>query len=122
MTDPPKAGDAQVTFRKIVVPFEQEGPAEEPLFVNMCQASFHDDIVYIDFGIVPLDEVWNRAEKKELSFLLLNRLVMGISTLKNLRVQVDDLLDRLEQRETVQPSFEQTEESKGQSSIAIEKG
>jgi len=60
MTDSPKAGESQVNFRKIVVLFEQEGPAEEPLFVNMFQVAFHEEIVYIDVGVIPLDDVLNR--------------------------------------------------------------
>lgn len=99
MNDSSKTGDAQVNFTKIIVPFEQEGPAEEPLFVNMCQVAFHDDIVYIDVGVVPIDEVLTKG-KPDLSFLLLNRLVMGVPTLKNLQAQISSLLSRLESRET----------------------
>jgi hypothetical protein len=91
---------AQVTYKKTVVPFEQEGPVEEPLFINMFQVAFHDDVVYIDVGIIPLDEVLNRTGTTELTFDVLNRLVMGVPTLKNLRDQITGLLDRLESHET----------------------
>jgi hypothetical protein len=104
MTDSPKAGESQVNFRKIVVPFEQEGPAEEPLFVNMCQVAFHDEIVYIDVGVIPLDDVLNRDNKAELSFLLLSRLVMSVPTLKNLQTQIGSLLERLGSRDAATPS------------------
>jgi len=89
----------QVTYKKTIVPFEQEGPVEEPLFINMCQVAFHDDVVYIDVGIVPLDEVLERTGT-ELTFDVLNRLVMGVPTLRNLREQITGLLDRLESHET----------------------
>jgi len=90
---------AQVTFKKTVVPFEQEGPVEQPLFTNMCQVAFHDGVVYIDVGIVPLDEVLNRAEATELTFDVLSRLVMSVPTLKNLKDQIVSLLDRVERHE-----------------------
>ncbi len=88
----------QVTYKKTIVPFEQEGPVEEPLFINMCQVAFHDDVVYIDVGIIPLDEVLTGTT--ELTFDVLNRLVMGVPTLRNLRDQITGLLDRLERHET----------------------
>jgi hypothetical protein len=91
---------AQVTYKKTIVPFEQEGPVEEPLFINMCQVAFHDEVVYIDVGIIPLDEVLNRTGVTELTFDVLNRLVMGVPTLKNLRDQITDLLKRVESHET----------------------
>ena len=103
MTDSPK-GELQVNLRKIVVPFEQEGPAEEPLFVNMFQVAFHDEIVYIDVGVIPLDDVLNRDNKPELSFLLLSRLVMSVPTLKNLQTQIASLLERLGSRDAATPS------------------
>ncbi len=114
MTESPKTREAQV-FKKVVIPFEQEGPVEEPLFVNMCQVAFHDDVVYIDVGIVPLDEVLNREGDSELSFLLLNRLVMGVPALKNLQAQIASLLDRLEKRETVQPPPTKRKKTKAKS-------
>lgn len=88
-----------VRFKKTVVPFEQEGPVEQPLFTNMCQVAFHDGVVYIDVGIVPLDEVLNRPEATELTFDVLSRLVMSVPTLKNLRDQIVSLLDRVERHE-----------------------
>jgi hypothetical protein len=91
---------AQVKFKKIAVPFEQEGPVEQPLFTNMCQVAFHEGVVYIDVGIVPLDEVLNGAEAAELTFDVLSRLVMSVPTLKNLRDQIVSLLDRVESHET----------------------
>lgn len=90
---------AKVTFKKMVVPFEQEGPVEQPLFTNMCQVAFHDGVVYIDVGIVPLDEVLNRTEATELTFDVLSRLVMSVPTLKNLSDQIVSMLDRLEGHE-----------------------
>lgn len=90
---------AQVTFKKTVVPFEQEGPVEQPLFTNMCQVAFHDGVVYIDVGIVPLDEVLNRTGAAELTFDVLSRLVMSVPTLKNLKDQIVSLLDRVERDE-----------------------
>ncbi len=104
MTESSKAGEEQVKLKKIIVPFEQEGPAEEPLFVNMFQVAFHDEIVYIDAGVIPLDDVLSKGDKSELSFLLLNRLVMGIPTLKNLQTQIASLLERLGNRDTTTPS------------------
>ncbi|MGA2879643.1 MAG: hypothetical protein ABSG13_11895 [Bryobacteraceae bacterium] len=85
-----------ITYKKAIVPFDQEGPVEEPLFINMCEVAFHDDVVYIDVGIIPLDEVLNRTGGTELTFDVLNRLVMGVPTLKNLRDQISVLLDSLE--------------------------
>jgi hypothetical protein len=103
MIDSPKAGDSQVNLKKIIVPFEQEGPAEEPLFVNMFQVAFHEEIVYIDAGVIPLDDVLNRDKKPELSFLLLSRLVMSVPTLKNLQTQIGSLLERLGSRDATTP-------------------
>jgi hypothetical protein len=98
-TQPVPVEFAQVTFKKSVVPFQQEGPVEQPLFTNMCQVAFHDGVVYIDVGLVPLDEVLNRGEATELTFDVLSRLVMSVPTLKNLSGQIGSLLDRLEHHE-----------------------
>jgi hypothetical protein len=98
-TAAPPEERAPIMFKKTVVPFEQEGPVEQPLFTNMCQVAFHDGVVYVDVGIVPLDEVLNRTEATELTFDVLSRLVMSVPTLKNLRDQIVSLLDRVERDE-----------------------
>lgn len=90
----------QVNIKKVVIPFEQEGPVEEPLFVNMGQVAFHDEIVYIDVGVLPIDEVLTKDAQRELRFLLLSRLVMSVPTLKNLQGQIEQLLAGIKNRET----------------------
>jgi hypothetical protein len=109
MNEEKDAGNAAQEFivlKKEIVPFEKEGPEEEPLFINHCQLAFHAGSVYIDVGIIPLDEVavpmmpisaTPPKPPSEVRFLVLNRLVMSGTALGNLKSQIDELFARMEQ-------------------------
>jgi hypothetical protein len=105
MNEERNAGNAApdvVLLKKEIVPFEKETPEEEPLFINHCQLAYHAGIVYIDIGIIPLDEVafpmadTTTNHPKEVRFLVLNRLAMSGFALINLKSQIDDLVARME--------------------------
>ena len=84
-----------VVLKKEIVPFDQDGPLEEPLFTNHCLVAYHGGIVYIDVGVLPLDEVVAGEQPGEVRFLVLNRLVMSVVAAKNLKEQLEELLTRV---------------------------
>ena len=82
---------------KKIVPFEQGSPDEEPLFVNCLQVAHGGGVAYIDVGVIPLDEILQQPQTSA-TFLVLTRLVMGMETLVGLRDQINQVLERQENR------------------------
>ena len=83
-------GPSRMTLRKKIVPFEQGGPDEEPLFINYVQVAHAGGSAYIDVGVIPLDEILSQSS--EATFLVLSRLVMSRETMMGLRDQITQLL------------------------------
>ncbi|HEV2379754.1 MAG TPA: hypothetical protein VG206_08135 [Terriglobia bacterium] len=83
-----------INLDKKIVPFEQEGPEEEPLFANHFQVAYHGDVAYIDVGVIPLDDIMG-PRGSTVRFVVLNRLVMGLSALRSLRDQITSVIANL---------------------------
>jgi hypothetical protein len=81
----------EVRLKKVIVPFEESSPAQEPLFVNYAQVAQAGGSAYIDVGVIPLDELVQ--DSPEVTFLVLTRLVMSLETLTGLRDQISLLLE-----------------------------
>ena len=81
----------KITLHKKVVPFEDSGPEQEPLFINYVQVAHAGGIAYIDVGVIPLDEILSQSG--DATFLVLNRLVMSKETMTGLRDQITQLLE-----------------------------
>jgi hypothetical protein len=79
-----------VPLKKLIVPFDEGDPAQEPLFINYTQVAQAGGSVYIDVGVVPLDDILQRSS--EATFSVLTRLVMSPETLAGLNDQIASLL------------------------------
>jgi hypothetical protein len=86
----------KITLTKRIVPFDESGPAEEPLFINYALVSHAGGCAYIDVGIIPLDDILSKST--EASFLVLNRLVMSKETFTALRDQMSLLLSNADRQ------------------------
>ena len=82
---------------KKIVPFEEGSPDEEPLFVNCLQVAHAGGVAYIDVGVIPLDEILLQPQTSA-TFFVLTRLVMSVETLIGLRDQINQVLERQENR------------------------
>jgi hypothetical protein len=80
----------EVRLKKQIVPFEESSPAQEPLFINYAQVAQAGGSIYIDVGVVPLDEILQSSP--EATFMVLSRLVMSQETLAGLGSQISALL------------------------------
>jgi hypothetical protein len=80
----------EVRLKKQIVAFEEATPEQEPLFINHAQVAQCGGSVYIDVGVIPLDELLQGSP--EARFLVLTRLVMSTETLAGLRDQISAVL------------------------------
>jgi hypothetical protein len=80
----------EVHLKKRIVSFEEATPEQEPLFINYAQVAQAGGSVYIDVGVIPLDEILQSSP--EATFLVLTRLVMSLETLTGLRDQISSIL------------------------------
>lgn len=87
----------EVRLKKQIVPFEESSPAQEPLFINYAQVAQAGGSVYIDVGVVPLDEILQSSS--EATFMVLSRLVMSLETLNGLKDQISAILPKSENGE-----------------------
>jgi hypothetical protein len=86
----PAADTREVRLKKQIVPFEESNPAQEPLFVNYSQVAQAGGSIYIDVGVIPLDEILQCSP--DANFFVLTRLVMSLETLTALKDQIEGLL------------------------------
>jgi hypothetical protein len=82
---------------KRIVPFEEDTPSIEPLFINCAQAALLGDDFYLDVGVVTLESVGTRAGAGNPSeFAVISRLVMGRLTATMVRDQLNFVLAKVE--------------------------
>jgi len=86
------AKEWDVPRKKRIVPFDEGDPAQEPLFINYAQVAEAGGSVYIDVGVVPLDDILQQSP--EATFSVLTRLVMSPETLTALNDQIALLLQK----------------------------
>ena len=69
-------------LRKLMVPWEESGPEHEPLFVNHFQILRDGTDVYIDAGLVPIDDIFTTPPEtgEPPRFFVLQRLAMSANT------------------------------------------
>jgi len=77
--------------KKRIVPFEQDDPQIEPLFINFAHAAFLGDDVYLDIGVITLESIDPTAEGVG-DFAVISRLVMSKRTAIAVRDQIDNVL------------------------------
>ena len=82
---------------KRIVPFEEDTPSIEPLFVNCVQGAFLGDDFYLDVGVVTLESVDVKSDPaKPGEFAVISRLVMSRRTAIMARDQLNFVLAREE--------------------------
>jgi hypothetical protein len=88
-------------LKKRIVPFEEEGPATEPLFINYAHGAFVGGSAYLDVGVIPLEEFDPSGKNPDgiVEFAVLTRLVMSKATLTAIRDQINALLTPREEAE-----------------------
>jgi hypothetical protein len=85
--------------KKRLIPFEQDDPQIEPLFINFAHSAFLGDDIYIDVGVITLESI--EPEKEGIGdFAVIHRLVMSERTARALR---DQLSETLKHRESEAP-------------------
>jgi len=77
--------------KKRLVPFEQDDPQIEPLFINFAHAAFLGDDVYLDIGVITLESI-DPANEGVGDFAVISRLVMSKRTAIAVRDQIDNVL------------------------------
>jgi hypothetical protein len=82
-------------IRKHVVPYEESSPESEPLFINNVQVSHHGQDIYVDVGVIPLDDILPGEHPGDARFLVLERLVMSTWTLVGIQHQITQILIQL---------------------------
>lgn len=92
------AGQAMpLRVTKRIVPFDEDTPSVEPLFINCAQAAFLGDDVYLDIGVITLDSLDPAGTQGSSGeFAVISRLVMSKRTAIALRDQIDFVLKREE--------------------------
>lgn len=100
----PKSFDRVIRLQKTIVPYDEAAsPENEPLYVNHFQVSHHQSDVFVDVGIIPIDDILKATvgpPKEEVTparFLVLSRLVMSVSSLVGLRNQINQILEKVEE-------------------------
>jgi hypothetical protein len=77
------------TVKKRIIPFADETPSQEPLFINYAQVAHAGGSAYIDVGVIDLDELLSSSS--DVTFSVLTRLVMSPETLKGLGQQISTI-------------------------------
>ena len=83
-----------VTLEKTQAAADSNNPEARPLFVNRFQVSRHEADWFVDAGVIPIDEIL--ARQKEVRFIVGQRLVMSLATIKQLRDQITEVLETVE--------------------------
>jgi hypothetical protein len=89
---------AEATLREVkkrIVPFEQDDPQIEPLFINFAHGAFLGEDFYLDIGVITLESI-DPATQGVGDFAVISRLVMSKRTASAIRDQIDNVLKEAE--------------------------
>ena len=87
--------------KKRIVPFEEENPSIEPLFVNFVHGGFLGEDFYLDVGVITLESVDPELNPAKIGdFAVLNRLVMSKRTMIGFRDQINKILEQADATNT----------------------
>jgi hypothetical protein len=79
--------------KKRIIPFEEDDPSIEPLFINFAHGALLGDDVYLDVGVITLESIDPAANNEGIGdFAVLSRLVMSKRTATTIRDQINNLL------------------------------
>ena len=82
----------QATVRKEFIAREGGTPEYHPLYVNHFQVSRHEADWFLDVGVLPIDDLLSR--QPEIRFAVSQRLAMTLPTMKKLRDQITEVLEK----------------------------
>jgi hypothetical protein len=85
--------------KKRIVPFEQDDPQIEPLFINFGHGAILGEDVYLDIGVITLESIDPTIEGVG-DFAVISRLVMSKQTAIAIRNQLDEVLRKREREDT----------------------
>ena len=91
--------DGPVKPKKVILPYEDSNPENEPLFVNHFEILQHGTDLYIDAGVLPADDLAQGAREEQPRFLVLQRLAMSVNTFAALLRTAGDVFGRLNSTE-----------------------
>jgi hypothetical protein len=92
-------------IRKRVVPFEEENPSIEPLFINFAHAGFLGEDFYLDVGVLTLESVDAQLNPDLIGdFAVLSRLAMSKRTMVAVRDQINGILEQQEESKNARTS------------------
>jgi len=81
------------SIKKRIVPFEEENPSLEPLFINFAHAAFLGEDFYLDVGVITLECADPQQNPDRVGdFAVLSRLVMSRRTMVALRDQINGIV------------------------------
>jgi hypothetical protein len=83
-------------IKKRIIPFDQDDPAIEPLFINYVHGVLAGGSAYLDVGVITLESFTPENTDRIGDFAVIHRLVMSPATLMLIREQVNNLLTRTE--------------------------
>ncbi len=82
----------QATVKKEFIAREGGTPEYRPLYVNHFQVSRHEADWFLDVGVLPIDDLLSR--QPEIRFAVSQRLAMSLPTMKKLRDQITEVLEK----------------------------
>jgi hypothetical protein len=90
-------GDQERVFklRKIILNPDEATPESSPTFVNRFQVSQQGSDVFLDAGIIALDDVLTPSDGEGVRFIVLHRLAMSPASLRELSLQLPKIVTRL---------------------------
>jgi hypothetical protein len=81
------------SIKKRIVPFDEDNPAIEPLFINYAHAVVVGGSYYVDVGVITLESFSAENESRIGDFAVIHRLVMSKETLVIMRDQLTNILE-----------------------------
>ncbi len=82
----------QATVKKEFIARDGGTSEYHPLYVNHFQVSRHEADWFLDVGVLPIDDILSR--QPEIRFAVSQRLAMSLPTMKKLRDQITEVLDK----------------------------
>ncbi len=85
-----------VRAEKLFTSSEGRTAETDPVFVNEVQVTRVGTDVFLDFGLVPSDDILAAAENKKVRFLVRQRIAMSINTFAVLRRKIEEIYGRID--------------------------
>jgi hypothetical protein len=105
-----------IELKKVMMNFTtDDSPEFSPVFVNNWQVSHQGDDIFLDAGIIPLDDIL--AKRQQVRVVVLERLVMSAFTLVQLRDQIEQILESLRKGGKLNAKIQEALDAKTKASL-----